>query len=86
MTYAIYKAGIPQVSGISTGINTYPSVSAPIAAANYISTPVSAVAGTPVKQGPNSNNGTTVAGQKMAGSLNVNGTLTIAPGRNSPQS
>lgn len=81
---AIYKKGVPAVVAQAT-FTTSP-VSTAIGQASNPATPVSAVAGKPVLLGPNSNNGTTVVGQKVAGSLNANGVLTLVPGRNTPQS
>jgi hypothetical protein len=82
--YAIYKKGVPATVAQATYTTT--AVSPTVAAASTTNVAVSAQAGTAVKNGTNGYNGTTVAGQKQAGSLNVNGVLVVAPGKNTPLS
>ena len=85
MANNIYKAGVPSQYGVQnqTGIPTPPSITGKAVTSN---TTVSPSYGTPVNHGANSDNGTTVYGVKQAGSLNANGVLTVAPGKNTPQS
>jgi hypothetical protein len=89
-TTTIYKAGVPSVTGTSTLSNGF-TASSPVTKAVYGDTQAGTVksaytSNTNVYHGANSDNGTTQYGVKQAGSLNANGVLTVAPGRNTPQS
>ena len=83
MTYAIYKAGVPATVGTKTFATG--QIASPVTAtASYPAGVVSPVVGTAVYGAPNPTQ--PVVGIKMAGSLNANGVLTVAPGKNTPQS
>lgn len=85
--YSIYSQTQPVVgAAVKAGI---PTPSTPVAQGNPTGQQyptVAAAVGTAVKNGTNGYNGTTAAGQKQAGSLNVNGVLVVAPGKNTPLS
>ena len=89
MANNIYKQGVPATVGKSTAgsLNTNSLAATAGTYQNiYGANGITATTGKAVLHGPNSDNGTAVAGIKLAGSLNANGTLTVAPGRNTPQS
>jgi hypothetical protein len=91
MANAIYKAGVPAVTAVPTygtyGAAGTSAVSAVTGAANTTNAAVSPVTGVAVGVGKVLKNGQyATVGVSMAGSLNANGVLTVAPGRNSPQS
>jgi hypothetical protein len=89
MANNIYKAGIPSVVGTKTAgslnVNSTPTVVGnPSPTVFTVASPVVGAAN--YHGGQNGYNGSATYGVKMAGSLNANGVLTVAPGKNSPQS
>jgi hypothetical protein len=85
MANAIYKAGVPAVTAIPTyGTSAVSAVTGVSVLTNAAVSPVTGVAvgvGKVLKNGQYA-----TVGVSVAGSLNANGVLTVAPGRNSPQS
>ena len=91
MPYAQYKQGVPNATAVpnyATGFTASAATPPSAVATNNVyglPTPPN-LTGSASRGTQNSNNGTTVTGAKLAGSLNSNGVLTVAPGRNTPRS
>ena len=90
MTYPIYKQGVPSATGtaVKGSLNANSTLTAVPSYQN-----INGANGIPSRTGSAVGKGTiykagvpSITGIKQAGSLNANGVLTVAPGRNTPQS
>ena len=85
MSYTIYPSGQPVYGTKSYATNFVASAQTGVATMTNPATPAVTAAATYVGSAAGTN-GSTVYGTKQAGSLNANGVLTVAPGKNTPLS